>query len=200
MVLSKKSHGMLLIGIIILSACSSTGEPPATPTLVTRIPPPTATSVPPTPSSPNDSILWETLQVTVDRLEITEAYLTDYGSTRIPPAGQKILWVHVRLKNKGQIEMDVPIAEHFSILYAAVEIKSVYGHRQGYAEYTALGPVIFPDQEMDGWLRFDIPAAAELSEMRFVFLPESAQVGVSFSSPNYPYAANKPTYVWNCAP
>jgi hypothetical protein len=134
------------------------------------------------------------------RLEITEEYLTDYGSTRIPPAGQKILWVHVRLKNTGPIEMDVPVVEHFSILYAAVEIKPVYGHRQGYAEYAELGPVIFPDQELDGWLRFDIPAAAELSEMRFVFIPESAQVGVSFSSPNYPYAANKPTYVWNCEP
>ena len=134
------------------------------------------------------------------RLEITEEYLTDYGSTRIPPAGQKILWVNVRLKNIGPIEMDVPIAEHFSILYAAVEIKPVYGHRQGYAEYAELGRVIFPDQELDGWLRFDIPAAAELSEMRFVFIPESAQVGVSFSSPNYPYTANKPTYVWNCEP
>ena len=200
MVLSKKSHGMLLIGFIILSACSSTGEPPAIPALVTRIPPPTATSVPPTPSSPDDSILWDTLQVTMDRIEITEEYLTDYGSIRIPPAGQKILWVHVRLKNTGQIEMDVPIAEHFSILYAAVEVKPIYGHRQGYAEYAALGPVIFPDQELDGWLRFDIPASAELSDMRFVFIPESAQVGVSFTSPNYPYAANKPTYVWNCQP
>ena len=191
---------ILPMGLLLLTACSSTGEPAAIPTLVTRIPPPTATSVPPTPSSPDDSISWDTLQVTMDRLEITEEYLTDYGSTRIPPAGQKILWVHIRLKNIGQIEMDVPMAEHFSILYAAVEIKPVYGHRQGYAEYAALGPVIFPDQELDGWLRFDIPAAAELSEMRFVFIPESAQVGVSFSSPNYPYAANKPTYVWNCVP
>ena len=136
----------------------------------------------------------------MDQLEITEAYFTDFGSQRIPPAGQKILWVHIRLKNMGQVEMDVPIAEHFSILYAAVELKPVYGYRQGYAEYTALGPVIFPDQELAGWLRFDIPVAAELSEMRFVFIPESAQVGVSYSSPNYPYAANKPTYVWNCAP
>lgn len=198
MVLSKKSHGMLFIGFLILTACSSLGESPAVPTLVTPIPPPTMTSVPPTPSSPNDSILWDTLQVTMDQLEITDEYLTDYGSTRIPPTGQKILWVHIRLKNTGQIELDMPVLEHFSILYAAVEIKPIYGYRQGYAEYAALVPVIFPNQELDGWLRFDIPAAAELSEMRFVFIPESAQVGVSYSSPNYPYAANKPTYVWNC--
>ena len=96
--------------------------------------------------------------------------------------------------------MDVPVAEHFSALYAAIELKPIYGHRQGYKEYATLGPVIFPEQELDGWLRFDIPVAAELSEMRFVFIPESAQVGVSYSSPDYPYANDKPTYVWNCAP
>lgn len=136
----------------------------------------------------------------MDQLEVTQDYLTDFGSTRIPPAGKKFFWVHIQLKNLGQIEMDVPVLEHFSILYAAIEIKPIYGYRQGYAEYTALGPIIFPNQELDGWLRFDIPAAAELSDMRFVFIPESAQVGTSFSSPNYPYANNKPTYVWNCAP
>ena len=197
---SRKTHRTLLIWLLVLTACSSTREPPSVPTLVTPIAPPTGTSVPPTPASPNDSILWDTLQVTMDQLEITEEYLTDDGSTRIPPAGRKILWVHVRLKNTGQVEMDVPVVEHFSLLYAAVELKPVYGHRRGYAEYAGLGPVIFPGQELDGWLRFDIPAAAALSEMRFVFIPESAQVGVSFSSPNYPYANNKPTYVWNCAP
>jgi hypothetical protein len=36
--------------------------------------------------------------------------------------------------------------------------------------------------------------------LRFVFLPESAQVGASYGSPNYPYADDKPTYVWNGAP
>ena len=197
---SQKAHRALFIVLLVLTACSSAGESPVIPALVTPIPPPTVTSTPPTPSSPTDSILWDKLQVTMDQLEITGEYRTDYGSTRIPPAGQKILWVHIRLKNTGQIEMDVPVLEHFSILYAAIEIKPIYGYRQGYAEYTALGPIIFPNQELDGWLRFDIPAAAELSEMRFVFIPESAQVGVSFASPNYPYAANKPTYVWNCEP
>jgi hypothetical protein len=136
----------------------------------------------------------------MDQLEISEAYRTDYGSTRKPPAGHKILWVHVRLENTGSVELDMPILENFSILYAATEIKPIYGHRQSFAEYAALGPIISPDQELDGWLRFDIPVAAELSELRFVFIPESAQVGVSYASPNYPYADNKPTYVWNCAP
>jgi hypothetical protein len=199
MVSSTQSRAIFLIGLFFLIACSATNESQVVPTLVTRIPPPTMTSVPPTPSSPNDSIRWDTLQVTMDHLEITEEYFTDYGSTRIPPAGQKILWVHIRLKNTGQFQMEVPVTEHFSILYAAVEIKPIYGHRQGYIEYATLDPIIFPDQELDAWLRFDIPAAAELNDMRFVFIPESAQVGVSYSSPNYPYAANKPTYVWNCA-
>lgn len=135
--------------------------------------------------------------MTMDQLEVTQEYLTDFGSTRIPPAGNKFLWVHLRLKNTGQIEMDVPLPEHFSILYAAIELKPTYGHRLEYMDYTELGPVIFPDQELDGWLRFDIPSMAELGDLRFVFLPESAQVGASYSSPNYPYADDKPTYVWN---
>jgi len=134
----------------------------------------------------------------MDQLEITNEYLTDFGSTRTPPDGKKFLWVHVRLKNTSQVEMDVPVFEHYSILYAAIEIKPIYGHRDGYVDYTTLGKTIFPIQELDGWLRFDIPSTAELKDMRFVFLPESAQVGVSYSSPSYPYADDKPTYVWDC--
>ena len=136
----------------------------------------------------------------MDQLEVTQDYITDYGSSRIPTEGNKFLWVHIRLENTGQIELDVPLPEHFSILYAAVELKPTYGHRADYVDYTTLGPVIFPNQELEGWLRFDIPAAAELKDLRFVFLPESSQVGTSFSSPNYPYAEDKPTYVWKCAP
>ena len=134
----------------------------------------------------------------MDGLEITNDYLTDFGSTRTPPAGKKFLWVQVRLKNTGQVEMDVPVTEHYSILYAAIEVKPIYGHRNGYTDYTTLGKTIFPNQELDSWLRFDIPDTAELNDLRFVFLPESSGVGTSFSSPSYPYSDEKPTYVWNC--
>ena len=198
----KKLSRALLIGLTLLTACLTTGKPPAVTVTATAFAPPTATAtrVLPTPSSLNDSILWDDLRVTMDQLEITQEYLTDFGSTRSPSAGKKFLWVHIQLKNTGQIEMNVPVVEHYSILYAATEIKPIYGHRQGYVDYTTLGAVIFPNQELEGWLRFDIPATARLSEMRFVFLPESAQVGTSFSSPSYPYSNDKPTYVWNCAP
>jgi len=196
-----KSSHLLLISLVLFSACTAQRQSPASSATVTPIPPPTATATMlPTPASPNDSILWGDLQVTLEQTEITEEYLTDYGSTRVPPEGQKFLWVHIRLKNTGQIEMDTPILEHYSILYAATELKPIYGHRQNHTDYTTLGEVIFPDQEMEGWLRFDVPAAAELKDLRLVFIPESAQVGTSYNSPNYPYADNKPTYVWNCAP
>ena len=195
----KKSHFLVLSAMILLTACVTPKDAPAA--TVTPVPSPTATATPlPTPSSPNDSILWEELQVTMGQLEITGAYLTDFGSTRVPPAGQKFLWVQVQLKNTGKIEMDVPISEHYSILYAGSEIKPIYGHRQGHTEYTTLDTKIFPNQELDGWLRFDIPETAELKDMRFVFIPESSHVGASFSSPNYPYADDKSTYVWNCEP
>jgi hypothetical protein len=202
MFLTNKTPALYLIGLFILTACSQTHTAAAPPVAATASPQPTATEIRvlPTPSSTGDSITWEDLRVTMSQLEVTQDYVTDYGSTRVPPIGKKFLWLHLRLKNTGQIGMDVPLLEHYSMLYAAAELKPTYGHRQGYAEYTALGPVIFPNQELDGWIRFDVPATAELSDLRFVFLPESAQVGVSFSSPNYPYAEDKPTYVWQCAP
>lgn len=198
----KKISSILCLGLFILTACSSTVNLPTAPSTATPplSPSPTETMILPTPSSPGDSVVWENMQVSMDGLEVTQEYLTDYGSTRVPPAGQKFFWVHIRLKNVGQVELDVPGAEHFSVLYAAVELKPTYGHRAGYAEYTALGPLIFPAQELDAWLRFDIPTAAELGDLRFVFLPKSAEVGTSYSSPTYPYAKDKPTYVWKCEP
>jgi hypothetical protein len=197
-----KLSSILAVGLILLTACSSTGERSAASTPFPSLPQPTVTEIKilPTPSSPGDSILWDDLQVSMDGLEVTEDYVTDYGSSRVPTEGNKFLWVHVRLKNTGQVQMDVPLSEHYSILYAATELKPSYGHRQGYEEYTTLGPMIFPDQDLEGWLRFDIPSTAELKDLRFVFLPESAQVGASYGSPNYPYADDKPTYVWNGAP
>lgn len=194
----KTTSGILIIGLFISTACSSAGQ--SSTALATTAPQPTATQIRPlpTPSSPGDSITWDTLQVTMDRLEINEQYLTDYGSTRLPTGEQKFLWVHVWLRNVGQIEMDVPVAEHFSVLYAGAELKPTYGHRQGYADYTTLSSAIFPDQELEGWIRFDIPITAELKDLLFVFLPESSQVGASYSSPNYPYAEDKPTFVWKC--
>ena len=199
----RKVSSILFIGVFILAACTTQTESPAIPASVTAtpLPLPTATATAlPTPASPSDSVIWDDLQVTLDQLEITNEYLTDFGSTRSAPAGKKLLWVHIRLTNTSQVEMDIPILEHYSILYAAVEIKPIYGHRNGYAEYSALGSTIFPDQELDGWLRFDIPDTAVLSEMLFVFIPESAQIGASYSSPSYPYAADRPTYVWNLEP
>ncbi|HAV78662.1 MAG TPA: hypothetical protein DCX53_15040 [Anaerolineae bacterium] len=195
----KKLRLFLFIILSYITACSSASDPTAVPAtaIPTILPTATATRVPPTPSSSNDPILWDDLQVTMDQVEITQEYVTEFGPTRNPPEGKKFLWVRIRLQNTGQVEMNVPDFTHFSVLYAATEIKPIYGHRNGYTDYTTLGSPIFPEQEVDGWLRFDIPAAAELRELLFVFLPESVQVGSSFSSPNYPYAEDKPTYVWD---
>ena len=200
----KKLTGILannLIGLLILAACSSSGES-ATPISVTVPSQATATQVKilPTPASPGDSIIWRDLQVTMDQLEITDDFITEFGSRRNPSPGKKFMWAHIQLKNVGQIEIEVPQIEHFSVLYAATELKPTYGHRQGYIEYSTLGAMLFPDQEADGWIRFDIPVTAELKDMLCVFIPESAQIGTSFSSPNYPYSEDKPTYVWKCAP
>jgi hypothetical protein len=183
--------------LFLLTACSSAGENPAPPATATAFPPPTATVLP-TPASPGDPVVWRDLQVSMDQVEVTDQFITEFGTRRLPAAGKKFLWVQVRFQNMGREEITLPVSENFSVLYAESEIKSIYGHRQGYADYTVLGSTLFPGQSLDGWLRFDIPATAELRDLWFVFLPTSAQVGGSSSSPNYPYASNKPTYVWKC--
>lgn len=189
---------ILLIGLFVLTACSSTGE--SVVTVPSPLPAPTEVRVLPTPASDGDSINWRDLQVTMDQIEITDEFITEFGTTRNPPVGEKFMWVHVQLRNVGQIEINTPLLENFSVLYAATELKPSYGHREGYTEYSTLAPVLFPNDEADGWIRFDIPAAAELKDLRFVFLPISAQVGASYSSPNYPYSDDKPTYVWEVVP
>ena len=202
MFLIKTTPNVLFVGLLILTACSSAGESSATVVSPTPPPQPTATEIKvlPTPSSPGDSIIWRDLQVSMDQAEITESFINEFGSPRVPSTNQKFLWVHVALNNVGEVEIALPTLENFSVLYADSEFKPIYGHRQGYADYTALGSTLFPEQALDAWLRFDIPATAELDNLRFVFLPTSAQVGVSPSSPNYPYAENKPTFVWKCEP
>lgn len=187
----------ILLGLLMLTACSSAG----TATITVPAPStPTAIQVLPTSSTPGTSILWEGLQVTMDQSEITANFINEFGSAREPSIGQQFLWVHVQLKNVGENEINTPLPENYSVLYAESAFKPSYGHRKDHADYSALGRIIFPDQEMDAWLRFDIPAVAELKNLRFVFHPKSAQVGVSFLSPNYPYVEKHPTYVWNCAP
>ena len=136
----------------------------------------------------------------MDQAEITDSFITQFGPQRIPSPGQKFLWVHVQVKNMGTKEVDLPAAEHFSVLYAQSEFKPTYGHRQNYVDYTALTSPLFPGDVVEAWLRFDLPEVATLNEIWLVFLPESSQVGVRPSSPNYPYSTDHPTYVWRCAP
>ncbi len=201
LILNVKKILNTLFGLLILTACSSAGES-ATPVAITPSLQPTVTAVKvlPTSSSPGNSIIWQGLQVTMAQAELTEDFITDFGTIRIPSAGEKFMWVHVQLKNLEENDIETPLPEHFSVLYAALELKPTYGHRKDYADYIALAPVIFPNQEVDAWLRLDVPDTAELKDLRFVFIPESSQVGSSFSSPNYPYAEGRATFVWNCAP
>jgi hypothetical protein len=196
----KKSPTILFIGLFILTACSSTGES-VTPVTITASPQPTAieTKVLPTPISPGQTIVYDDLQVKMSEAEITTSYLTEFGSTREPPAGKKFLWIHVVLKNIGQDGQSLPAPEHFSALNGATEYKSIYGHRKDQADYMALTTGLVQGQEVDAWLRFDIPAALELKDLLFAFLPESSQVSLAFSPSDYPWG-DHPIYLWMCAP
>ncbi len=144
-------------------------------------------------------VVYDDLQVEMSAAELTTGYLTEYGSKREPPVGAKFLWIHVLLKNIGQSERKLPAPEHFSALYGETEFKPSYGHRKDYTDYTALKPIIYPGQQVDAWLRFELPAAAELKDLQFAFLPESVQISVAFSPGEYPWGEH-PIYLWTCAP
>ena len=134
----------------------------------------------------------------MEQVEISDSFMTEFGTRRAPPPGQKFFWVQVLIKNMGKDGVNLPAPEHFSVLYAGAELKPTYAHRAGHPDYLAQGPNLFPQQELQAWLRFDLPEAAGLQDLWFIFLPESAQVGVSASSADYPWGTDHPTYVWVC--
>jgi hypothetical protein len=189
-----------LIGLLLITACNTantpinpTPAPPSTPqaTIVNK-------SLP-TPMAQSEMVVYDNLQVVMSGAEITTSYLTEFGSSREPPAGKNIIWIHILLKNISQSEKKLPAPEHFSVLYDTTEFKATYGHRKDHTDYLALNTSMAAGQEVDAWLRFDIPAEAELQDLWFAFLPESSQVSLGFSSSDY-FWADHPLYLWTCAP
>src|SRR5215207_4574563 len=195
-----KTPNILLLGLFILTACSSTGQPGAAATLTAPpLPDITEVKVLPTPIPASQAVTYEEFQVAMSQAEITTSYLTEFDSTREPPAGKKFLWINMVIKNIGQQEQDLPAPEHFSVLNGTAEYKSIYGHRKDHADYMSLTMSMVQGQEVDAWLRFDIPAALELKDLQFAFLPESSQVSLAFSPSTYPWG-DHPIYLWSCAP
>ena len=144
-------------------------------------------------------IVHEDLQVVMKEAEITSTFITEYGTTREPPPGKNIIWINILLKNIGQSEQTLPESEHFSVLNNTTEFKSTYGHRKDHIDYMALTQILAPGQEVDAWLRFDIPVDMDLNEFMFAFLPESSQVSIVSSTSGSSWA-DHPTYLWMCAP
>jgi hypothetical protein len=189
-----------LLGLLMVAACTTASEA----VVPTSIPSPTSQAVAeikslPTPAPLGQMVVYDDLQVVMSEAEITTSYLTEYGSEREPSAGQKIIWIHILLKNISQSEQTLPATEHFSVMYDSTEFKPTYGHRKDHTDYTSLNTSMSLGQEVDAWLRFDIPVNAELQDMQFAFLPESLQVSFDFSSSDY-FWADHPIYLWSCMP
>jgi len=149
--------------------------------------------------APGQTVIYNDLQVAMGQAEITSSYLTEYGSTREPPEGLKFLWIHINLINTGQALRNLPAPEHFSVLNGVAEFKPTYGRRKDYADYMVLTTDMIQGQDVDAWLRFDIPTALELKDLWFAFLPESSQVSTGFSTGDYPWG-DQPIYLWMCTP
>jgi hypothetical protein len=194
-----------LVSLLVLgAACTGTGGPSQlvpSATLYPALPATRASSPPVTPTAAliGQPVAYSTLQVALDQSEFSQEYVTEYNSSRRPPAGNKFLWVHVALENTGDHAYDLPALEHFSVLYYQAEYKATYGYRKDYVDYTALPPQISPGQKVLAWLRFDLPHAATFPELLFAFMPESTQVDFSISSDRYAWAVH-PVYLWRLGP
>jgi hypothetical protein len=187
-----------VFGLLMITACNSTSSlivpvPLSTPQIKAE------NKSLPAPVAPGQTIVYDDLQIEMKEAEITTSYLTEYGSDRYPPTGKKFAWIHILLKNIGQGERSLPTPEHFSVLNGLDEFKPIYGHRKDHTDYMVLNSNMTQGQEMDAWLRFDIPAELELQDLTFAFLPESTQISFGFSSSEYSWA-DHPIYLWTCAP
>jgi hypothetical protein len=194
-----------LVSLLVLgAACTGAGEPGQRVASATPYPTLQATrtaspAVTPTAIVIGQFATYNTLQVALDQSEFSQAYITEFNSSRLPPAGNQFLWVRVTLENTGDHAYAVPALEHFSVLYYRAEYKATYGHRKDFVDYTALPPQISPGQKLPAWLRFDLPQAAKLPELLFAFLPESSHVDFSISSEGYAWAVH-PVYLWRLGP
>ncbi len=190
---------VFLLVVLLITACTSSSvvAPTPVPSITPQV---TAENKSlPTPASSGKMISYNDLQVTMDQAEITGSYISEFGSSREPSPDIKFLWIHIILKNIGQQGQNLPAEEHFSALFGETEFKPTYGYRKDHTDYTALSTVIDPGSEADAWLRFDVPADAELKDLTFAFLPDSTQVSFGFSSSEF-FWADHPIYLWNCAP
>lgn len=191
---------IFVLSMLMITACNSASEtvvptsiPSSTPQAVVEI------KSLPTPMSADQTIMYDDLQVVMSEAEITTTYVTEYGSERVPTGDKKFIWIHILLKNMGQGVWTLPAAEHFSVLYGETEFKPTYGHRKDHLDYTSLNTSMAQGQDVDAWLRFDIPNEVELSDLTFAFLPESSQISLGFSPSDYPWA-DHPIYLWTCTP
>jgi len=189
-----RSFYLILAGLILLSACYGAPE------LTTPSPAPTLTVSPtlvlPTPLASPASITYADLQVAVDRAEFSDAYTTEFQTSRTPPAGKKFLWVHILLKNVGPKTLKTPVQDHYSILFFQTEFKPTYGHRKDYQDYTSLDSTLPPGQTINGWLRFEILNSAELSQIRAAYIPEGVHIP-SVSGSGSDSWADRPFFLWS---
>jgi hypothetical protein len=187
-----------LIGSLVLAACGGP-QKPGVPTVINSTSPPSATQPGsfPTPIPRGATITYQEIQVGMSETELTNGYMTEFGSEREPSAGVKFLWVRVMVENLDTLEHPLPGPEHFIVLYGAGEFKASYGHRQDYPDYLSLKTVIYQGQKVDAWLRFEIPADAKLQDLQFVYLPESFQLSSAIQTQDYTWA-DHPAFFWRC--
>jgi hypothetical protein len=192
---------ILLAFILLLSACAPASRAVPTPTATAGPGAVTLLSTPqvlPTPLPAGQTAAYNGLSVKIKQAEFNDRYKTEYGTFRDATPGVKFLWIQLSLETVDKEGVPVPDADHFSALYGLAEYKPTYGHRDGAPDYSSLGPILFPGGSHQVWLRFDLPAEADLSDVQFAFLPESTRISSSRSSGTAYY--DHPAFLWRLNP
>jgi hypothetical protein len=133
------------------------------------------------------------LQVTLKNLNSPE-YTTEFGTVRQPPRDGQYLWVQVALENLTEKVLSLPRVDRFGLLFHDQELEATYGHRQNFPDYTSQESSLYPDQSLEAWLRFEVSAEAQASDLLFAFSPESPLVSLDAPSQTDSWA-NHPVFL-----
>lgn len=118
---------------------------------------------------------FDEFEVVVDGYEFSGEYETEFTSNIEPPEGAKFVWIHIRVRNLGETaEYSLSQITDLKLAYLDEELTSKRGNREGYPDYAGgifTGEKLYPGVELDGWLRFTVPVAAQEEDLEFVLKP-----------------------------
>jgi hypothetical protein len=114
----------------------------------------------------------DSLQVTPVQYEITNEYTSQGGEVITPSSGATFLWVLVTVENTGDNAADPSFI--FELYYRGEKTDDkTFGHVDNdpinYPSFRS--EKLFPNQQIEGWIMFEVPEAINLPNAYFLVRP-----------------------------